>query len=67
MEFIENMDKLFDYFNVSCYSAGRKAWKGFQMPYTKPNDYRLTLWVEKIHIILKFALVFEIFIDYLDW
>ena len=41
--FIEKMDKFFDCFNVSSYTAGRKARKEFQKPYTKPTDFRLNV------------------------
>ena len=32
-----------DCFNVSFYTAGRKARKEFQKPYTKPTDFRLNV------------------------
>jgi len=40
--FIQKMDKFFDCFNVSCYTAGKKNRKAFQQPYRSANDFRLT-------------------------
>ena len=42
-KFIENMDKFFDCYNVSSYSAGKKALKEFQKLYSKPTDCRLNV------------------------
>lgn len=42
--FITNMDKLFDCFNVSSYSQGKKKRKPFQDPYTKSTStFRLNV------------------------
>ena len=49
--FIEKMDKLFDCFNVSSYTAGRKARKEFQKPYTKPTDFRLNVSLQAYHVL----------------
>ena len=50
--FIEKMDKFFDCLNVSSYTAGRKARKEFQKPYTKPTDFRLNVSLQVYHVLL---------------
>ena len=61
--FIEKMDKLFDCLNVSSYTAGRKARKEFQKPYTKPTDFRLNVGLQVYHVLLcipEIALVLKV-------
>lgn len=41
--FIAKMDKFFDCFNVSSYSAGKRSRKPFLQPYRSANDFRLTV------------------------
>ena len=41
--FIAKMDKFFDCFNVSSFTAGRKKRKPFVQPYHSANDFRLTV------------------------
>ena len=41
--FIAKMDKFFDCFNVSSYSAGKRSRKPFLQPYRSASDFRLTV------------------------
>ena len=41
--FIQEMDKFFDCFNVSSYTAGKKSRKPFQQPCRSANDFWLTV------------------------
>jgi len=41
--FIAKMDKFFDCFNVSSYSAGKRNRKPFLQPYRSAEDFRLTV------------------------
>ena len=48
--FIEKMDKFFDCFKVSSYTACKKARKEFQKPYTKPTDFRLNVSLQVYYV-----------------
>ena len=39
--FIGKVDKFFDSLNVTNYNSGRHSRKRYQMPYFKPDDFRL--------------------------
>lgn len=52
--FIAKMDKFFDCFNVSSYSAGKRSRKPFLQPYRGANDFRLTVRVTYLHGMLCF-------------
>lgn len=41
--FIEKMDKFFDCFNVSTFTAGKHQLKPFLEPYRSKNDFRLNV------------------------
>lgn len=41
--FIEKMDKFFDCFNVSTFTAGKHQRKPFLEPYRTPTDFRLAV------------------------
>ena len=41
--FIAKMDKFFDCFNVSSFTAGKKKRKPFLQLYRSANDFRLTV------------------------
>ena len=41
--FIEKMDKFFDCFNVSTFTAGKYQRKQFLDPYCSKTDFRLTV------------------------
>lgn len=41
--FIDKMDKFFDCFNVSSYTAGKRNRKPFLQPYRSVDDFRLTV------------------------
>ena len=49
--FIAKMDKFFDCFNVSSYSAGKRNRKPFLQPYRSAEDFRLTVGFQASYII----------------
>ena len=53
--FIEKIDKFFDCFNVSSYTAGKRKRKPFQQPYRSANDFRLN-----VRMLLKLHKLYEI-------
>jgi len=56
--FIQKMDKFFDCFNVSSYTAGKKNRKPFQQPYRSANDFRLT--VSTWYSITQYVFIFHL-------
>ena len=50
--FFGKIDKFFDCLNVTNYTSGRHARKKFQMPYFKPDDFRLEVHNESWHTLV---------------